>query len=376
MKLIIDENISFAEEAFSQFGEIHLYNGREITNEILSDADVLLVRSITNVNGDLLKGTKVKFVGTATIGTDHIDLQYLQKENIRFAFAPGCNSWAVTEYVYSAISHFIYQNKIGLTDKSFGIVGIGNIGKKVSRIAEQIGFDVKRNDPPRQEAEGLDFNSLSEALDSDFITFHVPINKTGKYPTFHLLGENIGLIKPDSFVINSSRGPVVDNQKLLENYKRQNLTYVLDVWENEPQYIPELLSNSFVGTPHIAGYSFEGKVNGTTMLYNQLCEFLDVKSTWEPKLPKVDDNEIEYSGDSVEELLYTIFRKSYLIFEDSNRLKKALNLPEHERGKHFDKLRKEYPFRRELNNYKAVIKKGNEQFNKILNAFRIETILR
>jgi len=345
MKLVVDENISFAEEAFGSFGEIVLLNGRKIDNQILTDADALIVRSITNVNEDLLKNTKVKFVGTATIGTDHIDLDYLEKSNITFTSASGCNSYAVTEYVFCAVSNIITQKNINKKKPSIGIVGFGNIGTKIARYAKAMGLDVFISDPPLERAGNPQiFYQLEKILQSDIITFHVPLNMDGVDKTYHLLDEEkLKIVKPGTILINSSRGPVVDNNALLKRLKNENDIYTtLDVWENEPDFIPELLQNIIFGTPHIAGYSLEGKVNGTKMVYDALCNFLEETPAWTPVLPIVENNIIELENEQNHfEILASIFEKVYSIKEDDLLLRNSLNMTGEQKKIYFDKLRKE-----------------------------------
>lgn len=378
MKLIIDENISFGKEAFGEFGETMLVNGRKITNELLRDAEILIIRSITKVDENLLKDTKVKFVGTATIGTDHIDKAYLGKNKIAFADAAGCNSYAVAEYVFAAILKIFAKNKIKFTDKSIGIIGVGNIGSKVKKISDALGLKVILNDPPLKRKTGSsEFASLEETLSADIVTFHVPLNKTGIDKTYHLLNDNnIGLLKKGTLLINSSRGPVVNNNALLKKLKKQNDIFtVLDVWENEPAINSELLELASLATPHIAGYSLEGKVNGTVMVYEKLCRFLNKKPSWKPAYPEVQNNVIDIdSENSYQEMLEKIFSRVYDIENDNSKLKSSLNLAEEERPKYFDLLRKEYPYRRELNNYFVKINSYSEKVKNIFNQLRLKLL--
>ncbi|MBU2494057.1 MAG: 4-phosphoerythronate dehydrogenase [Bacteroidetes bacterium] len=365
MKLVIDENISFAEEAFESFGEIILLNGRKIDNKILSDADALIVRSITNVNEKLLKNTNVKFVGTATIGTDHIDLDYLSENKIEFSSAAGCNSYAVTEYVFCAIANIITQNHILKENPSIGIFGFGNIGTKISRYAKAMGLDVFISDPPLERAGNPQvFHSPEKVLESDIITFHVPLNTEGIDKTVHLLDENkLEKIKPGTIIINSSRGPVIDNAALLRRLKKnKDIFAVLDVWENEPDFMLELLQNINLGTPHIAGYSLEGKVNGTKMIYDALCKFLSREPVWQPVLPNVDNSVVELKNEQNNfEILSSIFENVYSIKEDDLLLRNSLNMSDNQKKEYFDILRKNYKYRRELNNYKIKIDSGQPE---------------
>ena len=377
MKLVVDENISFAEEAFGGFGEIILLNGRKIDNKILTGADALIVRSITNVNEELLKNTNVKFVGTATIGTDHIDLNYLKENGISFSSAAGCNSYAVTEYVFTTISNIITQKNIQKVSPTLGIVGFGNIGTKVARYAKTMGLKVFISDPPLERAGNPQkFHPLEKVLQSDIITFHVPLNMDGVDRTYHLLDEEkLKIVNPGTILINSSRGPVIENKVLLKRLIKENDLFVtLDVWENEPDFIPELLENIVYGTPHIAGYSLEGKVNGTKMVYDALCKFLGKEPVWIPSLPEVENNiiEIDETLDQFE-ILYSIFEKVYSIKEDDILLRNSLNMATELKKEYFDKLRKNYKYRRELNNYRLQI--TNFKLEKLdwLKEFRLQS---
>lgn len=376
MKIIVDENIEFGGEAFSGFGEVELMHGRKIANESLKDCDALIVRSITKVDDNLLSDTPVKFVGTATIGTDHLDLNYLESRNIKYASAPGCNSFAVTEYVLTAISLFAHQSNFELADKSLGVVGYGNIGKKITRFTKSIGMKVLVNDPPL-ERDGYDYNfsSFEEILGCDIITLHVPMNKSGIDKTLHLFDEEkINLLKPGTVLINSSRGGVVDNFALLDRLGKYNdITAVLDVWENEPKVNGDLLQRVYFGTPHIAGYSLEGKVNGTKMIYDALCKFVNATPIWQPELPRVNDSFLTVKDNlSDTELLHSITNRIYSIDEDSNSLKKLAELNEQQRAENFDLLRKTYQLRREFNNYKISEKNLIERQKIILQELRFK----
>lgn len=378
MKIIVDENIEFGFEAFQQFGKVILSHGRKITNEMLKDADALVVRSITKVNEELLKNTNVKFVGTATIGTDHLDKEFLDSANIKYVSAPGCNSFAVTEYVLTAISQIAHNQNFDLRNKSLGIIGYGNIGKKLTRSAKAIGMNVIVNDPPLERA-GFEFNfsSLEEALNCDIITCHVPLNKSGIDKTHHLLDEGkINNLKQGTILINSSRGPVVDNTALLKRINDKNdITTVLDVWENEPSVNPELLQKVYFGTQHIAGYSYEGKVNGTVMIYEALCEFWDREKFWKPKLKPVEDDRISISKEQTDDLMYSVTNSIYPIENDSKILKSKTELNSDEFAKEFDLLRKNYKLRREFNNYTIESSNLTEEQRILLKGLRFSVKL-
>ncbi|HUX92976.1 MAG TPA: 4-phosphoerythronate dehydrogenase [Ignavibacteriaceae bacterium] len=375
MILVVDENISFAEEAFSQFGEVRLLPGRKITRETLLSADALIVRSITKVDENLLRDTPVKFVGTATIGTDHVDLEYLKSNKIIFKDAAGCNADAVAEYVFTSISLLANEYSFSFEEKTLGVIGVGNIGSRVARLAESVGMKVLKNDPPLQRRTGSnEYVSLEEALNADIITFHVPLNLEGVDKTFHLINaEKLSSLKRGTILINASRGQVIDNSVLVKFIKEKSLLVNLDVWENEPDINIDLLNQVCIATPHIAGYSLEGKINGTVIIYNALCSFLKVKPMWNPIFQKVREDEItiNYNG-KLTATLTNIFKSAYAIKEDDARMRGIENLEKKDRSAYFDKLRKEYPFRREFSNYKAVISNGDERILNIIKSFRFQ----
>jgi len=373
MKIICDENISFAEAAFTQFGKVELLQGRKINNAALHKADVLIVRSITRVDKSLLENTNIKFVGTATIGTDHVDINYLNKKNIKFADAAGCNSDAVAEYLFTALFRILVDKNISLKNKSIGIIGAGNIGSRVVKLAKAVGLEIIMNDPPLQRKTGSNrFSSLAETLQADIITFHVPLTKDGKDKTIHLLDEKkIKSMKDGIILINASRGPVIDNTALSSLIDRKRLNVVLDVWEHEPEVNITLLNQTLIASPHIAGYSLEGKVNGTYLIYKNFCDFLGEAPTWQPTLAIPENSLIEAEENkSDEETLDFIFSKVYQIRRDDKKMRHLNELDAKLRPSYFDLMRKEYPYRREFNNY--LVKNTSKQLKKILEAFRFK----
>jgi erythronate-4-phosphate dehydrogenase len=369
LNLVVDENIVLAKEAFGSFGNLLLTNGRKISNELLRDADILIVRSITNVNKGLLTNTKVKFVGTATIGTDHIDTDYLLREGVEFSDAKGCNSNSVAEYVITALMRIAVENKFSIKNKTIGIVGVGNVGSRVVEFAEALGLKALKNDPPKERANiGSGYSELDEILKADIVTLHVPLNLTGTDKTYYLLNENnLPDLKQGAILINTSRGPVIDNDALSNIIDKKQLKVVLDVWEGEPLINTELLKKVKIGTPHIAGYSLEGKVNGTKIIYDSLCKFTSSNSDWKPLLPQVNENEIEPPlAGTEEEKLHFVFNKIYNIKNDDSLLRRLLTMKENETVTYFDKLRKEYAVRREFENYTLKVKDDESDFNDLL----------
>ncbi|MFZ2323720.1 MAG: 4-phosphoerythronate dehydrogenase [Ignavibacteriaceae bacterium] len=377
LKIIIDENIAFAREAFDQFGQIILLPGKRITNQELQNADVLIVRSVTQVNEDLLKNTAVKFVGTATIGTDHIDLDYLNKNNIVFADARGCNAYSVAEYVIAALLFLANKLDLRLSEKTIGIVGVGNIGSKVAAFTNALGMKVLLNDPPLQR-NGVkrEFHSLNKILRADIITFHVPLIKEGVDKTYHILDkEKMGLINKNAILINTSRGPVVDNKELISVIREKNLKVVLDVWENEPDVNLDLLKEVLIGSPHIAGYSWEGKVNGTKMIYNALCNYLNAEQKFDLENDFIEGSDLKLLDfPEPEKSLDDLVSKIYNIKTDDNLMREMINKTKPEKIFYFESLRKNYHLRREFTNYKISIAKEKLYLKNTLEQLRFKII--
>jgi erythronate-4-phosphate dehydrogenase len=378
LKLIVDENIAFAEKAFNQFGNVILLSGREITNSTLKDADILIVRSITNVSKELLKNTGVKFVGTATIGTDHIDLEHLKVNNIYFADAKGCNAYSVAEYIVAALLNFAERFDFSLQDKSIGIVGVGNVGSKVTRFAEALGMKVLLNDPPlKRHGENKNFVELAEILKCDIITLHTPLNLNGVDKTYHLFDKsNLNKLKDGAILINSSRGAVVKNLDLINAIDKKNLKVVLDVWENEPDFNEDLLNEVLIATPHIAGYSYEGKVKGTKMVYESLCKYLNEEITFDFKLDTPPNSILHFEDETnIESALNRLISKIYSIKNDDDKMKKSYIMNMQERIEYFDLQRKNYPIRREFDNYSIDSEKLSKRTKDILEKLRFKLFI-
>ena len=348
LKIVADENMPKVGEIFSEFGEVVLRPGRSMTPEEVADADLLLVRSITQVDQALLTNSNVKFVGTATIGTDHIDQDYLQQQGIGFSNAPGCNAEAVVDYVLSAIFYMAEQQSFDPADRVYGIVGVGNVGGRLQKRLQSCGFKVLLNDPPRSEHED-GFVSLDTVInEADFICLHTPLTKSGAYPSFHLLSETeLNKLQQNTILLNAGRGPVIDNQALLKvGTERPDLSFVLDVWEEEPLVNPELAARCSLVSPHIAGYSLDGKVRGTFMLFQAYCEFMGIAADKKLSdfLPEPELSHLEQKGQSPLEII----RQIYDPMVDDNALRATLDLTPDEQKKAFDQLRKKYRVRREF----------------------------
>lgn len=366
LKIVADENIPYVREAFSTIGDVVTVHGRSMTSATVRDADLLLVRSVTKVNGALLDGSNVRFVATATIGEDHLDKAYLDGHGIAYASAPGSNANSVAEYVVSALLRVADRFDFDLEGKTLGIVGVGNVGSRVIKKAEALGMRCILHDPPLADKTGAPcYRPMEELLSCDVLTFHVPLTKSEPYPTHHLVDEAfLKRVKPGAVIINSSRGAVVDGAALARAIASGHLlAAVLDVWEGEPDIDVGLLERVCLGTPHIAGYSFDGKVNGTRQICEAACRFLGIDASWDPApwLPAPEVPEVHVDGNvtSIRKALSEAVYAIYDIAEDDQALRKLLNLPATDRPVHFDRLRKEYPRRREFHNIVARVHPDN-----------------
>ena len=362
MKIVADGNIPFVKECLSSIGEVEIVAGREIKPSVVADADILLVRSVTPVGLELLAGSKVKFVGTATIGFEHVDVDFLKCHNIGFASAPGSNANSVAEYILAALLEAGEKYKIRLEGKSIGIIGMGNVGSRVAVKAAALGMKTLLNDPPLQRETGdTKYLPIEELFGCDFVTVHTPLTFEGVDKTFHLADERFfGSLKKGCVFLNTARGGVVDTNALKAAMKKGIVkSAMLDVWENEPNIDTELLEMADIGTPHIAGYSFDGKVGGMIMIYKAVCEYFEIEPRFDvasflPE-PAVSELEINAGRKRDEELIRDAVRKIYDIRDDDKRMREILRLPEKERGEMFDGLRKEYPVRREFQNTQIKI---------------------
>lgn len=362
MKIVADVNIPYVAECFSSIGEVEIVSGREITPTVIADADALIVRSVTRVDSNLLAKSRVRFVGTATIGFDHVDVDYLAQNKIGFASAPGSNANSAAEYVIAALLEIGQKHKIELEGKSIGIIGVGNVGSRVAKKASALGMKVKLNDPPLQRQTGdQKYLPIEELFDCDFLTLHTPLTFDGVDKTFHLANEEFfKSIKKSCVFINASRGAVVDSIALKTAIKTGLLKAVaLDVWENEPNIDTDILEMVDVGTPHIAGYSLDGKITGMIMIYKALCDYFSLEAKYdiedflpEPIVPELTIS--PYDGDE-QEVLRNAVQKIYNVTEDDRKLREIIEEPAEKKGKFFDGLRKNYPVRREFQNTTIIL---------------------
>jgi len=357
MKIIADENIPYAKEAFADLGQVTTLPGRQMKNSDLLGCDCLLVRSVTKVNKQLLENTPVKFVASATIGTDHIDLEYLQQQKIGFSNAPGCNAESASEYMINALFELSEKKGFKPFELTAGIIGHGNVGSRVKKKLDTLGIKTLVNDPPLQDAgdDSVNYVSLQTILhECNFITCHVPLTTGGKYPTYHLINKSVlNELAENTVLFNAARGPVIDNQALstLLN-ERSDLTIFLDTWEGEPVINQTLLKQVDFATPHIAGYSVEGKLRGTQMIMQAAGEFFNKETSWSmcDYLPQKLDIKITQSNS--DSLWAELFKAHYSIQQDHNKLVALAKLPRDQLAKEFDLLRKNYPTRYEYSQFK------------------------
>ena len=363
MHIVADENIPYAREAFGTLGEIELQTGRAMTAQSVRRAALLFVRSVTAVDAELLRGSSVRFVGTATIGTDHIDLDYLQEREIGFASAPGSNANSVGEYVTAALLTLGQRLGFSVEGKTLGVVGVGNVGTRVVEKATALGMNVLLNDPPlARETGDPKYVPIDDIFRADVITCHVPLTREGVDATYHLVDDDfVRKMKPGAVLLNTSRGAVARGEALKQ---RRLGAVVLDVWEGEPDIDIDLLDMVAIGTPHIAGYSFDGKVAGAWMIYEAACEFLGLAPTWRPSdsLPPPEHAAVKVDAErrNGEDVLREIVSTLYDIEADDARLRAVRDLAAGERGACFDQLRKTYPIRREFFNTTVTLRGADD----------------
>ncbi|RBL69956.1 4-phosphoerythronate dehydrogenase PdxB [Pseudomonas sp. MWU13-2625] len=374
MLIVADENIPLLDAFFAGFGEIRRVPGRSIDRATVEQADVLLVRSVTNVNRALLEGSKVRFVGTCTIGTDHLDLDYFNEAGITWSSAPGCNARGVVDYVLGSLMTLAEIEGVDLPQRTYGVIGAGEVGGRLIKVLKGLGWNVKVCDPPRQAAEGGDYVSLEKIIEQcDVISLHTPLTRTGEGATWHLFDEQrLQQLKPGAWLINAARGPVVDNAALRKVLlAREDLQAVLDVWEAEPEVDVALAELCVLATPHIAGYSLDGKQRGTAQIYQAYCEFIGQPPSIQLSdlLPAPWLSEVTLHADSDPAwALAMLCRGVYDPRRDDADFRRSLVGNVGEQRAAFDVLRKQYPVRREIEGLKVRIDGNSPQLQKIVAA--------
>ncbi len=363
-KIVADNKIPFLEGILEPYCEVQYKTGGDINSEMVKDASVIITRTRTKCNKKLLENSTVELITTATIGYDHIDTKYCEENNIDWLNAPGCNAFSVTEYIVAVLLEIAVKYNFTLRNKTIGIIGVGNVGSRVAQVAKCLGMKVLLNDPPRErKGDNEDFVAINDIIKkSDFITIHTPLIKEGLDKTYHIVNsEFLSNMKNSAFLINSSRGETVNNENLLLALKKKDIRgAIIDVWENEPNINRELLNILEIATPHIAGYSADGKANGTSASVTNIAKRFNIKELfdWYPEIPKPENPNINiseeyYQNNTFEQILLTVVKQSYDIFCDDNNLRNSLE--------EFESLRENYRIRLEFPSFKVEIPNSLER---------------
>jgi erythronate-4-phosphate dehydrogenase len=368
LKVVCAASVWQGREAFSSLGDVDVIPDGRIDAEAVRDADALIIRSKTTVDEALLRHSALRFVATATAGFDHLDEAALARHDVAWAYAPGCNATSVKEYVVAALLELAQRNHCLLEDKTLAVIGVGQVGSRVAQAAEALGMRVLLNDPPRAIAAGGDeFLPLERVLpEADVVTLHVPLTRQGPYATDHM-GDCrfFAQLKPGALFVNASRGEVVDSEALLLALDRgMAACAVLDVWEDEPYISTEVLDRVDLGTPHIAGYSLDGKAAGTIAVYDEACHFFELERTWSPltlPAPESARLEVDARGRTDQEVLCHLVKQAYDVCRDDAALRAAPRDDEHAVAAHFTRLRVEYPVRREFSSIEVVLHNAPER---------------
>ncbi|WP_297833294.1 4-phosphoerythronate dehydrogenase PdxB [Pseudomonas sp.] len=374
MRIVADENIPLLDAFFAQYGDIQRLPGRSIDRAAVADADVLLVRSVTNVTKAMLEGSSVRFVGTCTIGTDHLDLDFFQEAGIHWSSAPGCNARGVVDYVLGSLLTLAEIEGVELTQRTYGVVGAGQVGGRLVNVLRGLGWKVLVCDPPRQAAEGGDFVSLEQIIDQcDVISLHTPLTKTGDLRTWHLFDrDRLNQLKSGAWLINASRGAVVDNTALREVLlQREDLQAVLDVWEGEPHVDVALADLCVLATPHIAGYSLDGRQRGTAQIYDAFCAHFEhtPSISLQELLPQPWLTQVTLNANCDPTwALAMVCRGVYDPRRDDANFRRSLVGDAATQRLAFDALRKHYPPRREIDSLLVQINGESEPLRQLITA--------
>lgn len=353
MKIIADENMPNVEALFSGLGDVTLVSGRDLTNDMLEGADVLLVRSVTKVNEALLSGTSIKYVGSATIGTDHVDKNYLVSKGIGFNSAPGCNAEAVADYVFSSLAHLYLNKGLDWLKASIGVIGQGNVGKCVAGRFAALGCDVSVYDPfVTSDIKGVRNVDLAELLRSDIVCLHAPLTHVGDHPSFDMVGsKQVASLRAGQTIISAGRGGVINEEALVQRFKelKGNLNLVFDVWHQEPAPNMVLAGLCDLATPHIAGYSKQGREKGTWQIYKSMCKHfgLTVKSDYAQAVSQGSIGIIQLSKELSR--IESLSRAMLSMYDPSRDSVRFLRVMHSDQEKPFDWLRKHYVERDEFN---------------------------
>jgi erythronate-4-phosphate dehydrogenase len=377
MKLVADKQIYKVEEAFADMGDVTAVSGGMISRELLSDADILLVRSVTQVNAALLEGTPVKFVASASIGVDHVDVDFLRDNCIGFAHAPGSSADSVAEYVAAALIEICAKSGRAPGETTLGIIGAGNVGGRVCALAGALGMEYLLNDPPKKALTGSEtYRPLEEVLErSDVVSLHVPLIEAGEGPTYHLVdGGFVSRMKQGAALINTSRGRVIDEKSFKAARSRLGMV-ALDVFEREPAINVETLNVADIATPHIAGYSLDGKLRGTDMIYHSASAFFFKEARWKSESCDLHlqkrDIDLRNSKDPVSDGI----RGAYPIMADDEQFRRIYSVPQDGIVKFFEGLRADYPKRLEFPHFKLTVSESQKAAAETLTGLRFEVEL-
>jgi erythronate-4-phosphate dehydrogenase len=366
MLVVADQNIAEARNACSEFGDVRLMPGRAITAEAVRDADLLLVRSVTRVDANLLGAAQIKFVASATSGIDHVDIDYLRQRGIGFAYAPGSNAQSVAEYVVCTVLVRMAAQERECKGLRAGIIGCGHVGSRVADMLAALGIECLLNDPPLREAgDNRSFVDLDAALAADIVTLHVPLIDAGQHPTTFLLNaENLRQLRPDALLINTARGDVIDEAALLQHLEAHaEMQVVIDCWHGEPNIARKLLQRAVIATAHIAGYSYDGKLRATQMIHAEACKYFSHPPQWQAP---ADTQSGGYMVDTHidDEALRRAVIACYDVRADDALLRFALSMGSKHMGPYFDGLRRDYRRRRE---FKSLLVTSHRRREKLAN---------
>ena len=374
MRILADENIPML-DVFEQHGQLRRVAGRSLDRTVLGDAEVLLVRSVTQVDRALLAGSQVKFVGTCTIGTDHLDLDYFAEQGIGWASAPGCNARGVVDYVLGSLLTLAERDGVDLAQRCYGVVGAGQVGDRLVKVLRGMGWQVLVCDPPRQQREGGDYVDLATLVKRcNVISLHTPLTKLGEHPTHHLIAaEQLQALSSGSWLINASRGAVVDNQALKQFLaQRPDVRAVLDVWEGEPQVDIELAQRCDIATAHIAGYSLDGKIRGTAQIYQAFCQHFTIPAKSVIEFPEQTLLSMQLAAHTpLAEALRVVCRAVYDPRSDDAAFRLSLVGDADQRRLAFDQVRKNYPVRREIPDLQVQLSQPQTELQRMLTALGI-----
>ncbi|KMQ52394.1 Erythronate-4-phosphate dehydrogenase [Chitinispirillum alkaliphilum] len=378
MNIIADQNILFAAESFAELGEVTVLPSYKINREELKKADIALVRSVTPVGKELLEDTPVRFVASATIGIDHVDLDYLRERSIGFAHAPGSNADSVAEYVLASILETTGKTASELSGLKIAIIGVGNVGSKVCRIATSLGMECLLYDPPKKQLTGSGiYLPLEQVLsEADIITLHVPLEMSEPYSTYHMVNKDfMSMIKNKPILINTSRGKVIDEKEFRQSRDCFG-PVVFDVWDNEPSINTETVRMVDIATPHIAGYSFDGKVRGTEMIQSSTCAFFFQKQNWfvdKEQISNICETlDLSESGDPVTDAV----RSAYQIKKDDEQFRAIFSVSKEMQHSFFEEFRKNYHRRYEFPHFLTLLSEKQKEEMEILSQLRFPAELK